>query len=231
MGVAFAALIIALSGTALGAVKLVNGDRLIRKNSLSGNRLRRHTVTGAQIKASSLPKVPSAARADSTTHAASADSATHATGADSATNATTADSATHATGADSATAAASPGTLASGKTLQGVYDVGGQAASGGAQVAGSITFTFPLASAPALNIINNGMPSTANCPGSLSDPRAAAGNFCLYEGKRTNVSFLGVGDPIADAGGKISRFGGNVNVAANAAGFFADAGSWAVTAS
>ena len=39
MVVALVALIVAASGTAVAASRMVNGDSLIRKNSLSGNRL------------------------------------------------------------------------------------------------------------------------------------------------------------------------------------------------
>jgi len=103
MIVALIALVFAMSGTAVAASKLISGDKIIKIGSLSGNRLRSQTVTGTQIKVSTLGKVPSAATADSATnatHAASADSATnanHATTADTATNAT------HATSADTAT--------------------------------------------------------------------------------------------------------------------------------
>jgi hypothetical protein len=62
----------------------VSGDSLIKKNSLSGNRLRNGSVTGAKIKVSSLGTVPSAS------HATSADSATNATNATNAGNAITA---------------------------------------------------------------------------------------------------------------------------------------------
>jgi hypothetical protein len=51
MLVALVALVFAMSGTAVAANALVNGDKLIAKHSLSGNRLRDHTVTGQQIKA------------------------------------------------------------------------------------------------------------------------------------------------------------------------------------
>jgi hypothetical protein len=63
----------------VAANSLVNGDTLIKKHSLSGNRLRNHTVTGNQIKLRTLGKVPSAHQADS---AASATNATNATNAD-----------------------------------------------------------------------------------------------------------------------------------------------------
>jgi hypothetical protein len=87
MVVAILALVVAASGTAVAATKLVNGDSLIKKNSLSGNRLTNRSVTGAKIKVGSLGMVPSAA------HATSADTATSATNATNATNATSAGSA------------------------------------------------------------------------------------------------------------------------------------------
>lgn len=78
MIVALIALVFAMSGTAVAASKLVSGDKLIKKTSLSGNRLKKNTLTGTQINESKLGKVPSA------THADSATSATRATSADSA---------------------------------------------------------------------------------------------------------------------------------------------------
>ncbi len=81
MIVALIALVFAMSGTAVAAGALVNGDKLIKKSSLSGNRLRAHTVTGKQVDLTRLGTVPTAVRADS---AATAD---HATSADSATSA------------------------------------------------------------------------------------------------------------------------------------------------
>ena len=79
MIVALVALVFSMSGTALAATHLVSGDKLIKVASLSGNRLRSKTVTGTQIKASTLPVVPHAQRADT------AGSATYATTAGSAT--------------------------------------------------------------------------------------------------------------------------------------------------
>jgi hypothetical protein len=79
MLVAMTALLVALSGTALAAGTLTSGDNLIKKGSLSGNRLRGHTLSGKQINLSKLGKVPSAAKADTATTATSATSATTAT--------------------------------------------------------------------------------------------------------------------------------------------------------
>ena len=51
MIVALIALVFAMSGTAIAATALVNGDALIARHTLSGDRLRNHTVTGQQLKA------------------------------------------------------------------------------------------------------------------------------------------------------------------------------------
>ena len=90
MVVAMIALVLAASGTAIAATKLVSGDKLIKKGSLSGNRLRKHTLTGTQINLKKLGKVPSAKNADFANSAGSATSATSATNATNATNAATA---------------------------------------------------------------------------------------------------------------------------------------------
>lgn len=74
MVVALIALVISLGGTAMAA-GLVNGDSLIKKRSLSGNRLRNHTLTGTQIDLNRLGKVPNAAHADAATTAVAAQTA------------------------------------------------------------------------------------------------------------------------------------------------------------
>ena len=82
MVVATVALVVAATGTAVAATA-VNGDKLIKSGTLSGNRLRNDTVSGKQIKESTLAKVPAAKAADS------AASAVHATTADTASVAST----------------------------------------------------------------------------------------------------------------------------------------------
>lgn len=64
MVVAVTALVVATSGTAVAASHLVAGDHLIKKASLSGDRLRNHTLTGLQIRLSQLGTVPNAKNAD-----------------------------------------------------------------------------------------------------------------------------------------------------------------------
>jgi hypothetical protein len=106
MVVASLALAVALGGTAFAGpvARLISGST-IKPRSLPGNRLKNDTLTGKQIKESSLGTVPNATSATNATHAGTADSATNATNAANATNAThagTADSATNATNAATA---------------------------------------------------------------------------------------------------------------------------------
>ena len=60
MGIAVAALVVAVSGTAVAATSAANGDTLIKKHTLSGNRLRDHTITGRQVNLKHLGTVPKA---------------------------------------------------------------------------------------------------------------------------------------------------------------------------
>jgi hypothetical protein len=69
MAVAVTALVVALSGTAIAATSMMDGDKLIKPNSLSGDRLRNHTVTRQQIDLSRLGQVPSATRANNAANA------------------------------------------------------------------------------------------------------------------------------------------------------------------
>jgi hypothetical protein len=116
MVVAMTALVVASSGTAIAA-GLVSGNKLIKKGSLSGDRLVKHSVTGTQINLSKLGTVPSATTAKTAT---TAEMAKTATTAETATTATTAGTATNATTAGSATTAA---------TAANALDLGGQPAS------------------------------------------------------------------------------------------------------
>ncbi len=93
--IAVIALFAALGGTGVAATKYLS-PKSVKKNSIPGDRLKSNTVTGKQVKESTLGKVPSAASADSATTATNATNATNATTATNATNATTAATATSA---------------------------------------------------------------------------------------------------------------------------------------
>jgi hypothetical protein len=174
--VACIALVVAASGTAVAATSaLVSGDALIKKNSLSGNRLRNHTVTGVQVNMSKLGKVPTAAKADTATSAGSATNANHASSADSATNAT---NATTATNANHAGTADNLTPLPSGQSESGAFSGGGGSSTSGYYGFG-ITYQRPLATAIADNHIidTNKNPDATHCPGA---GHASAGYLCLY---------------------------------------------------
>jgi hypothetical protein len=104
MIVAMLALVVASTGTAIAAGQ-TSGDTLIRKGSLSGNRLRNHSVTGRQVNLSKLGKVPSARQADLASSALSASTANIANSAKTADTATSAQTANSAKTADTATSA------------------------------------------------------------------------------------------------------------------------------
>ncbi len=84
MVVAIIALVIAASGTAIATTTRISGDSLIKKGTLSGNRLRRHTLTGNQINLKKLGKVPAAGQADAAYNAVVASNALNATDASNA---------------------------------------------------------------------------------------------------------------------------------------------------
>lgn len=119
--VAFLALLIALGGTGVAATSYISAKN-IKKNSIPGDRLKNDTVTGKQVKESSLGKVPSAKLADTATSATSATSAANATNAVNATNAA---NATNAQKAVTATSAGKADTATSAATAQNADTVGG----------------------------------------------------------------------------------------------------------
>jgi hypothetical protein len=193
--IALVALAIAMSGTAVAATNaLVSGDSLIKKNSLSGNRLKNHTVTGTQVNLAKLGKVPTAAKADTATNATTATSAgsatnaNHASTADTATNATNATTAANATNAAHATASDGLTNLPSGASESGAFSGGGGAATSGYFGFG-ITYARPLATAIADNHIvdTNKNPDATHCP---SAGHAAAGYLCLYFQYHSNLGAL-----------------------------------------
>ena len=101
-------LFLVLGGGAWAATKLPKnsvGTPQLKANAVTGAKVKNGSLTGADVQASTLGKVPQATSAESATnasHATSADSAGHANGAGTADHATSATSADHATSADTA---------------------------------------------------------------------------------------------------------------------------------
>jgi hypothetical protein len=225
MVVAILALVVATSGGALAAGRLVNGDKLIAKHSLSGNRLRNHSISGAQINVKKLGAVPNANHANDADHATSADSATSANNATNAAHATDAD---HAISADSAPFVT---TLPSHQTLRGAWDL--MYAANAAFTQNGESFPFAVGSAPSGHVIPNGGPNPdpTDCPGTASNPQATFGQFCVYVTDSSNINTPAICDPTRDVcADNPSRFGFFLQANPSTASMSGHmVGTWAVT--
>jgi hypothetical protein len=119
------------------------------------------------------------------------------------------------------------GTLKSGQTLRGVFDVGGESMI----ARDAVSFQFPLLNTPAapeVNILEASKPTTA-CPGVTggngATPQAATGQLCVYitsnSSKFKSLAF----DP-----GSVSRLGFGLRAEFEEPGDRFVQGQWAVTA-
>jgi hypothetical protein len=120
-------------------------------------------------------------------------------------------------------------TLPKGATEEGTWAVAIWTAKTGAFSA--ISFNIPLATAPAVNVIAKGAPSTAACPGKVAAPAAASGNLCIYTSTSSNIAELSVDDPAFEGGilNHASPWGTTVQAAAGATVPAVAYGTWAVT--
>ncbi len=186
MVVAIVALIVSLSATALAASKLVNGDKLITKGSLSGNRLRKHTLTGQQINLKRLGKVPSAVRADRASLANQANEATLAINADNATTAV------HAANATSASSAGSLNGVIVTRFAEFInpntvdhqlVKVGGLKVIGGCNPAGKVDLAAEVAETTyEISTVNNELTKNNGSSNPLTAPLAANAHTVLTDG-------------------------------------------------
>ena len=202
MLVAVLALVIAASGTAIAATSLTNGDNLIKKDSLSGNRLRGHSVTGKQIDLSKLGTVPAAS------DAATAGAATTAARATTATNAEnlggsppSAYLSASGTATDAAKLAAiTPDTFATGHANVTTANVSVVTDANLTQLFadGALTITGSIAnpaSSPIIALVNN----TANqlrittTPGVITPPGTATDGFISPNGGSIDVTGINGG--------------------------------------
>lgn len=74
-------------------------------------------------------------------------------------------------------------TLPSGATERGAYGFASTKADkeGNVYTPGvEVSYPIPLSFKPILNVIGEGDPPTANCPGSVEEPTAKPGNLCAY---------------------------------------------------
>jgi hypothetical protein len=114
-------------------------------------------------------------------------------------------------------------TLPSGKTLTGHYHLElDNVTNSNGDLGQGYSYAFPLASAPATHFIASGSTAPAQCPGSVSEPKAVAGNLCVYEGTHNSDNvFIGT---------ESGRFGFGLLMENTGSASFWSIGSWAVTA-
>jgi hypothetical protein len=174
--VGYLALFVALSGTAVASSLKLSansvGTAQLKNGAVTGKKVAKNTLTGANIKASTLGTVPSATRAASATNTA---------------NATNAQNAAHATNAQNATNAAElggqapdsfqtrvSGTCGSGSAISSITAAGGVACQS-TSVTQMMGGTKALAPTPtAQHLAAEGLTST---PGALTD--ASVGTSAL----------------------------------------------------
>lgn len=145
-------------------------------------------------------------------------------------NASTLGTVPAASTADTATTADAPGTLPGGSTERGAFNVEAQAPAGSAFWGNAYSFPFPLSGTVSATYMAPGASPTAACPGTVTDPEAAAGDLCLYAHAALNVSQVGIADPTTSAGGQASPYGFFVQIESSSAGLAYAFGTWAVTA-
>jgi hypothetical protein len=116
------------------------------------------------------------------------------------------------------------GTLKSGQTLRGVFDVGSTGGAGDF-ARGAVSFQFPLLNAAAVTVLQPGE-SSANCAGlgSGQTPQATGGNLCVYITEKANLDAV---TPLAVENNTRLGFGLS---AKSAGGTYFAYGQWAVTA-
>lgn len=148
----------------------------------------------------------------------------------------------------------SPGTaggaLPAGKTLTGVWSVGGYAPEQGFVLGTSVSYALPLENAPAVHYIRREHPIPQGCTGDADDPGAEKGNLCVFvTGEENSLQEVelapgtsyyfptictatrecqGAAHPNSESEG--SLFGFSVLARAAATGVLEAYGTWAVTA-
>ncbi len=126
------------------------------------------------------------------------------------------------------------GTLKSGQTLRGVFDVGGGGAETAADevVNSAVSFQFPLVAKPAVTVLKEGQTS-ANCAGlsggNAETPQATAGNLCIYVTKEVNLKEIAANVPLEVDTNTRLGFGLVARAKAGSEAFYGY-GQWAVTA-
>jgi hypothetical protein len=119
-----------------------------------------------------------------------------------------------------------------GSTLRGSWVLFNETAGTGEHLEVSVSFPFPLSTAPTGHFVGDGATPPGECPGSVSSPQASPGHLCVYQsGVDIAATEEQVFDPTLDTtsgAGKGSRFGFSVRATAGAA-VVRTSGTWAAT--
>ncbi|HEY3828917.1 MAG TPA: hypothetical protein VGL57_06950 [Solirubrobacteraceae bacterium] len=78
------------------------------------------------------------------------------------------------------------GTLPSGKTLEGQWNIGGYAAAAHGLFRTSVSYALPLAKAPTTHYIRPAAPLPVGCLGTVEEPGAEPGNLCVFAAQENN---------------------------------------------
>jgi hypothetical protein len=189
------------------------GKKQIKNGAVSGKKLHKNAVTAPKIKSGAVGRSEIASGAVNTGKISN-------------------QSVTRSKIADSAIPLL--GTLRTGQTLRGMFDIGDQGAS--LVTTDGTSFQFPLnntPTAPQTNVIDQvATPgaNTANCPGvsggNVQTPNAAAGQLCVYITGKTNLDASAPATIV-----NTSRLGFGLTVKSGAGvGPYEATGFWAVTA-
>lgn len=118
------------------------------------------------------------------------------------------------------------GTLKSGQTLRGVFDLGSTADAAAELSRGAVSFQFPLLNPPTVTVLKKGETS-ANCAGlgGGATPAATGGNLCVYVTESVNLDET---TPLVAENN--SRLGFGLVAKAKDPGDYYAYGQWAVTA-
>ena len=117
-------------------------------------------------------------------------------------------------------------------TMRGDWSVVYPAIDTQSQGRTSISFAHPLPGAPGAargNIIPVGGVPTANCPGTIADPRAAPGQLCLYQRLHSNASTVAMFSASTGSGDEANPNGFSILVNAAGPGNVFVYGRWAVS--
>lgn len=216
--IATIALFMVVTGIGLAVAALPKksvGKRQLKNGAVSGKKIRKNAVTAPKIKTGSVGRSEIASGAVSTSEISN-------------------QSVTRSKIADSAIPLL--GTLRTGQTLRGEFDLGSAPGATGNESHAGYGFQFPLSNTPTappanvLDLVANPGASTASCTGvsggNVQTPNAAAGQLCVYITGKTN---LAAATPVELENTSRLGFGLVANSGAALTEYVAT-GFWAVTA-